>query len=293
MLPIALLMGKTRTILGLLSFALICVLPDANAQFYKFNSLSYAAGKHAAVVVTTSSGATGILVAVSEQPHSVQTLNPAKFSSADSASAFVKFDPATNRYTDLVLATREYKIQGNISLILEVKTAKLRIAIDQSGNVPYLTIVSDNAESPSIIGFAANQLILNLGGDLPVTLLEANKLQASRSELHPYQVQPGRTLILDGVEFDGTRIGLEFPIENPCLFSGAKISETKSSVDVKAANSRTNTSRAISDFLVLNALNDRLAVLDYTNGAFGILRPLANRDAGEIECGFTTVELKK
>lgn len=273
--------------------ALAALAPAKNcyAQFFKLNSLSYVADQHAAVIISPSNLAPGVFIGLSSTATSPQAMNPANFAVRDSASLFLRYEPGSNRYTALLVGSQEYVIQGNLSILLKANGEQLRIALDQSGVVPYLSVTRDAGQRGAILGLAANQPIVNLGSELAMALLEANKIQAQRPEVHPYEIGPSAILQVDGKSVNAPRIGLELPLEHSCLAPGVKLIVDQRGQDPSRRAPATVT-RSLSDFLILNVVDDRLVVFDYLNSSFGVVFRSVSSNADETTCTLSVARIR-
>jgi hypothetical protein len=191
----------------------------AQAEFLRTGPEVYqSTGKRAKVIITQDPP--GIFVLYG-QPIDLQVFDPARIKKEDVLSHFfVRFDPQQNRYTGVLMGSREYRIGGNFTL----KFNDVRLTVDNSN--PYCSIVVETPNlpgaKPEILGLMGLSVIVNFNGEQAVALLEANQLSEYRGVVDPYTVRDGQIVVKDQA-VGSNALGIAFEARNECLSDRARI----------------------------------------------------------------------
>ena len=215
----------------------------ASAEFLRTGSGIYqSTGKRAKVIISQEQPGLFILFG---PPIELQVFNPAELSKDPSQShAFIKFDPKVNRYTSLVIGTREFRISGGFTLNL----GSIRVTVDNSN--PYCSIVQEKGEGagaePEILGLLGLSVIVNNTGQQAVALLEANQFGEYRGIVNPYEMKEGN-LFVGGKPLKTSVVGVSLEVKNPCLVPGAVVLSHESFEAARAAKGKDELKEILSE----------------------------------------------
>ncbi len=263
----------------LATLALSIAAYEAGAEIIRTGPLTYQDTNGRFKTVLTPEG---FFIFHSKAPVDLQLFNPGKVQAAGAEHLFIRFDSSLNKYSEIQIGERSFRITGSLTLNLG---KEVTITIDNDNVYCSVVVNSEGANPPSIIGLLGLNVVVNNTGQAAVTLLQGNQFNDIKS-IQPYEVADGK-LRLKGKPYENNSIGLLLePTRNTCL-SGrdaaiirqedlVKISAVKDQAE-KAKQLRTVLERAKSgkvlDQLVkLRVLADSILVFDPIREEIALIR---------------------
>lgn len=235
----------------------------------------------------------GIFI-LSSVPIGIQEFNPEEIEADLSKHIFIAFDPATNRYTELIAGDQSYRINGSFTVLM----SRMRIAVDNLN--PYLTVSVENDQT--IVGFRGLQTVVNATGDVALTFLEANQLDSYSDLIVPYDLKKEGTnqyLLLKDQKVSSKSIGLSLkPPRNTCLDSPTTVYLTERDVArvkrIRNANERLvflerafqrNASNdPLAETLTLKITKDAVIHFNFNELSIKRVSPMKNRFGSKTVC---------
>ncbi len=220
MLPRILMKRHTYFICAVIGLLLEMTCIACHAEFLKTGVGVFQSTKRRAKIIV-SQEEPGIFIVFGDEID-LQVFDPTELKKDQAAHLFVRFDPSINRYVALLVGSKEYRIVGNLSLLVEgVASHLLRVTIDNAN--PYLTVVVEGTGNEAeILGFLGLNAVVNNNGQEAVALLEANQLSELKGVVDPYRLKAGEITVKDR-PVAGLALGITQEVRNPCLEKGAMV----------------------------------------------------------------------
>lgn len=250
--------------------------------------------------VIVSYDVTGVFFLVTP-PIGLQAFDPSSIKDEDSQHFFISYDAATNRYTQLLIGDKTYRIIGSFTILMD----GLRIALDH--NNTYLTVTSE--QDQAIIGFRGLQIIVSTVGEVASTLLEANQFAEYADLILPYMVKKHgsqQELVLGDKTVTGAHVGLSIqPPPNPCskdkeflLLTAEDVGKLKT---IKIAGERTAflanafvrniENNLLGNSVLIRATRSAMVYFDIETVTISSLTAMRTRFDGKVVCIKTDYQL--
>lgn len=175
---------------------------------------------HFFVIAVRSASESGLFVAYSPTPISIQEFSPDQLPK-DAAVLFLSYDPGTNRYKQLVVSSaRTYIVQGSFRVRIG---PDVWMGVDTFNN-PYTSFVLERkGEKPAIISFVGVEKVVLSQNERAVALLSATQsLESYKSFVNEYQL--GRDeLYLKNQPLKVSQIGIQTSFNNVCFSEGTVV----------------------------------------------------------------------
>jgi hypothetical protein len=235
----------------------------------------------------------GIFI-LSTVPTGIQEFNPADIEKELAKHIFIAFDPATNRYTELIAGEKRYRINGSFTVVM----SRMRIAVDNLN--PYLSISVENDQT--IVGFRGLQTIVNAKGEVALTFLEANQLDSYSDLIVPYSLKKEgekQFLLLKEQEVKAKSIGLSLkPPRNVCIDSPntvflterdvARVKRIRNATDrlsfLERAFQRNQSNDPLAETLTLKITRDAIIHFNFNELSIKRVSPMKNRFGAKTVC---------
>lgn len=235
----------------------------------------------------------GIFI-LSTVPTGIQEFDLASLEKSAARHVFIEYDPASNRYTNLIIGNTYYRISGNFT----VEMSRIRISVDNIN--PYLTVAVSHDKT--ILGFKGLQSIVKAAGEAALTFLEANQLDEYSELIVPYSLKKEKgeqVLQLKGQKVMSSNIGLSLTApRNLCLVGKNIVYLTEQDVaktrTMRAASERLKyldtafkenaKKNLLADTLTLKVTKDSIVYFDFNQLKIKRVSPMKNRFSGNTVC---------
>lgn len=294
-------------------FGLIAVFllsQETRAEFIRTGTLNYFAvvpgetGSAGLTVVPPTLSASGVMIFSSSDSIPVQEFNPNKLTSSNSRSLFVSYSARNNTFDRLILpGGSSFEINGALSVNLDF----IRVSMNTSATgTPYLTVVDQRGDSPSIVGIVGTQVMYTASGQKAIAYLEADQLaRRFQGAIDEFTISKDGKLLLRDKPFTEPKVGLKIEADNPCMSQGTVVTDLQSFTDATSGKVSPDLQKLLKDtvngedpdnpwhsYLPLNISKDSIVAVHFSSGDFFMIQEEKTRLSGVRICTATQLMVK-
>jgi len=271
-----------RLLTTFLVFASGLVAEAGHAEFLRVGGAAYQTPS-VKVLAVDSGGMRGIFI-LSGAPTAVQLFDLPAHPKAGSASVFLRFDPTTNSFPEIITPLKTFKVKGSFAMTMGKNT---RLVVDTASNTtPYISIVDSSLDAPALLGIVGTTVAVNASGSRAVDLLEA-QIVGVGSSIETYKLGENGSISVGNSPLTSDRVGVVTEVTNRCREANAVILDPKASLrlqQILKEDSPANASQLLqlvkgnaaesplADLILLRVSKDTIVGFAYANGQFVVVK---------------------